>query len=66
MAGFVTGSEAHKRYIAERRKEYEILRALFIAGYDIRRAGTIMNQPYIYLVNLIEQFNPIADVKELL
>ena len=66
MAGFVTGSEAHKKYIAERRKEYMILRALFIAGYDIRGAGIIMDQSYLYLVNLIEEFSPIAETKELL
>ena len=65
MAGYVKGSEAERKMKIRRHKEWMILRGLLVEGFDLETAELIMDKPYIYLKNLIDEFSPIADIEEL-
>ena len=65
MAGYVKGSEAERKMKIRRHKEWLIFRGLLIEGYDMEDCEIIMDKSYIYLRNLFDEFNPIADIEEL-
>lgn len=59
MAGYIANSKAYIKKMKQRRKEWEILRALLYEGLDLEGCSLIMEQSITYLRVLIDEYLPI-------